>query len=46
MGHGKDILLLIVVINLVLTAGLSCRRGGGGMKPISRKPGWLCCFVF
>ena len=28
VGHGKGILLLIVVINLVLTAGLSCRRRG------------------
>ena len=39
VGHGKGILLLIVVINLVLTAGLSCRRReGGGRKPISRDP--------
>lgn len=47
VGHGKDILLLIVVINLVLTAGLSCRRGGGGWHETHQSgPSWLCCFVF
>lgn len=39
VGCGKDILLLIVVINLILTAGLSCRRRrGGDRKPINWDP--------
>ena len=47
VGRGKDILLLIVVINLVLTAGLSCRRGRGvtGNPSIGTQLALLHCFL-
>ena len=46
-GHGKDILLLIVVINLVLTAGLSCRGGGGVARnpSVGTQLALLLCFL-
>lgn len=47
VGHGKGILLLIVVINLVLTAGLSCRRRGvvGGNPSVGTQLALLLCFL-
>lgn len=37
-GHNKGTWLLLVAINLIPIAGLSCRRKKGGRKPIKREP--------